>query len=109
MLRRMRIVVGVGMLMMLAMRGDPEERSAFECESGAGGQEIFDDLRCFIRPMREQPVICHADAERQRNVIGDAEDREAGPRELKQGPYRADMKQRHEEGGRPRQLAVPPE
>ena len=108
-LRRMRIEVGVGMLMMFAMGRDPEQRAAFECERRADGEEIFDGFRRFIRPVREQPVIGHADAERERNVIRNTENGEPGPCELKERPHRADVEKRHEKSGRPRQFAVAPE
>ena len=43
--RRVRIVIGIRVLMMFAMSRDPEERSAFEGEGGTERQEIFDRLR----------------------------------------------------------------
>jgi len=83
MLRRVRIVIGVGMLMVFTMRGDPEEWSAFKSQRGADGQEIFDGFGSLVRPMRQQPVVRHSDAQRQRNVIRDEENGEPGPGELK--------------------------
>ena len=61
--RRMRIAFFVGMLVMDAVRGYPEDRAALERERGANGQKIFDPFRNFIAAMREQAVIAHADAE----------------------------------------------
>ena len=65
--RRVRIAFFVRILVMLAMRGDPENRSAFERQRSAGGQEIFDPFRSFVAAMGEQPVIAHADSQASRN------------------------------------------
>ena len=40
--RRVRIGVLVGMLMVDAMRGDPEDRPAFERQRAADGEEILE-------------------------------------------------------------------
>ena len=54
----------VRMLMVNAMRGDPEDRPAFERERAADGQEVLDPLRRLVAAMRQQAVVAHADAER---------------------------------------------
>ena len=65
--RRVRVAFFIRILVMLAVRGDPENRSAFERESCAGGQEIFDPFRRFVAAMGEQPVIAHANSKASRN------------------------------------------
>src|SRR5690348_1049333 len=57
----------IRVLVMLAVRGDPENRSAFECQCSASGQEIFDPFWGLIATMREQPVIAHANSKASRN------------------------------------------
>src|SRR4029077_13657488 len=64
---RMGIAILIGKLVMNAMRGHPENRSAFEGEGGANRQEIFHPLVGFVAAMREQPVIAHANAQAARN------------------------------------------
>ena len=41
-LARVRIAFEIRFLMMDAVRGDPEDRTAFERERAAPGQEVFD-------------------------------------------------------------------
>src|SRR5271165_934876 len=61
--RRMRIAILVGELMMDAMRGHPEDGTAFQSHSPADGQEVFDPLGYFIRSMSEQAMVAHTDSE----------------------------------------------
>ena len=103
---RVRIVVRVGMLMMLPMDRHPEQRAALKRQRGAHREEIFHRLGRLVRPVRQQAVIRHADAQREGHVIGDEQDGEAGPGELEQRPDGANMKQGHEETGDPGNLAI---
>src|SRR6266481_881011 len=66
-LRRVRITCFVRILVMHAMRGDPENRSALECERAAGRQEILNPFRRLVAAVREQSMIAHADAETSRD------------------------------------------
>src|SRR5450759_5551058 len=61
--RAVRIAFLVRILVMLAMRGDPENGSALKSERSASRQKIFDPLWRLIAAMGEQPVIAHANAE----------------------------------------------
>jgi len=61
--RGMRIAFFVGVLMMNAVRGNPGDRSAFQGQGAAGGEEIFHPFRSFVAAVREQAVITHTDAE----------------------------------------------
>src|SRR5450755_4635857 len=92
---RMRIAFFVGELMMNAVRGHPENRSAFERQRGAPSQEIFDPSRRLVAAMREQTVIAHADAETARNPPQEAGDEKCRPSKEKQRGYGADMKPGH--------------
>ena len=61
--RRVRVAFTVGLLMVDAMRRDPENRTAFERQRAAEGQEILDPFVGLVAAVRQQPVIRHADAE----------------------------------------------
>jgi hypothetical protein len=56
--------------------------------------------------MGQQAVIRHADAPRERDVVGHKKYTEARPREIEERPDGADMKKDHEKRGDPRYLAV---
>ncbi len=62
--RRVRIAFVIRMLVMNAMRGDPENRSALERERAAHGEEVLHPLRRLVAAVRQQAVIAHADAQR---------------------------------------------
>src|ERR1700730_2254758 len=64
---RMGITFFVGILVMHAMRGDPENRSTFQRERATGGQEILNPFWRFIAPMRQQAMVAHSDAKAPRN------------------------------------------
>ena len=67
--RRVRIAFLIRLLMMDAMRRDPEDRSAFERERAADREEVLDELGGLVAAVREQPVIRHADAEHAAGVV----------------------------------------
>jgi hypothetical protein len=60
---RVRVAFFVGVLMMHAVDGDPEDRSAFQGERGANGEEVFHPSGGFVASVGEKPVIAHANAE----------------------------------------------
>ena len=97
----MRIAFFVGVLVMHAVRGDPDDRPAFERERAANGQKIFNPVRSLVSAMRQQPVIAHADAEASGNPIQHDGQGERLPRKQEKRSDRADVKQEHEGGGRP--------
>ena len=53
----MRIARLIGFLMVDAVHGDPENRSAFESQRAADGEEVFKPERTSVGTMRMQPVI----------------------------------------------------
>ena len=69
--RSVRIAFAIGVLVVDAVRGDPEDRSAFEREGAAPGQEVLDPLVGLIAAMCQEAVIGHADAEHAGNAIQD--------------------------------------
>ena len=64
-----RILGLVGVLVMLSMRRDPEDRSALERQRGTDRQEILKPPRRAEAAVRMQPVIAHADAEPDRHPV----------------------------------------
>ena len=97
-LRRVRITLFVRILVMHAMRGDPENRSALECERAAGRQEILNPFRRLVAAVREQSMIAHADAETSRNPPQYERYQERFPTEHEECSDGADVKCEHERG-----------
>ena len=58
----MRIAGLIGKLMVHAVGGHPEDRSAFQRHRAERGEEIFQPERNLIGAVRVQPVVAHADA-----------------------------------------------
>src|SRR5579864_4922009 len=92
----MRIAFLIGMLMMNAVRGHPENWSTLECQRGANGQKVFDPLVGLESAMCQQPVIRHADAETARDPPQEDRGEQTFPGEKEQRGHRSHMKQRHE-------------
>ena len=67
--RRVRIAVVVGVLMVHAVRGDPEDRPALERQRAAEREEVLERLRRLVAAVRVQPVVAEADAEADRNPV----------------------------------------
>src|SRR5665213_694455 len=97
----MRIAFFIGILMMLAVGGDPENRSAFQRQSGANGQKVFNPLGSFVAAMREQPVIAHSDSQASGNPPENYGRQYSLPTEEEKCSDRANMKCNHEKGGNP--------
>src|SRR5262245_4520248 len=57
--RRMRVAFLIGMAMMFAMRGYPEQGTALPCQYAAPRQEILEPFRRLIPSVSEQPVVSH--------------------------------------------------
>jgi hypothetical protein len=101
-----RIAVVVGVLMMDAMCGDPEDGSAFKCCGAAGGDEVFEPLGNAVAAMREQAVVAHADADVDGEEIEDGESSEVLPGEAEECGDGSDVEQAHGNGGNPVDLAL---
>src|SRR3954453_17706836 len=59
----MRIPGLVGLLMMHPVRGDPEDRPAFQRQRPADREYVLEPLRYGVGAMRMQPVVAHADTQ----------------------------------------------
>ena len=99
--RRMRITFLIGILMVHAMRRHPGDRAAFEGQSSANGEEVFHPFRCLVAPMREQPVVAHADAKTPNNPRKQYRQRKRLPSEEKQGYDPTDVECCYEGAGHP--------
>src|SRR5580692_5009585 len=104
--RRMRVAILIRVLVMNAVRRDPENRSAFERERGADGQEVLHPLRSLVATVREQPMISHADTQAARNPPQEHGDEQSLPCEEEKRRHRAHVKQAHEDRGHPVHFTV---
>ena len=77
--RGVRVAIVVGVLMVDAVSGDPEDGSALESLGAAGGDEVLQPLGRAVAAMGEQAVVGHADAHVDGEEIGDAGHRQVGP------------------------------
>src|ERR1035438_6924916 len=82
----------IGFLMMDAVHGDPENRSAFEAQRSAKRKEILQPNRAFVPPVGMQPMVSHADSEAGRDPIEEDGGPEPGPAEHKQPRDGANVK-----------------
>jgi len=104
--RGVGVAVVVGVLMMDAVGGYPEDGSALECEASAGRDEVFDPLGGLVTAVREQAVIAHADADVNGEDVHDDEGGDVGPGEEEEGRNGADVEESHGNGGDPVDLAL---
>ena len=100
--RRVRIAFLIRILVMDSMCCDPEDRPAFECQSGADRQSVFHPFRRLVASVREQSMIAHADAQTNGNPPQQNCEREGLPTEQKQCCDSADMKDGDKGGRDPR-------
>lgn len=98
---RVRVAFLVGVLMMLTVGGDPEDRSAFESECAADGEEILEPARCFVAAMREEAVVAHANAEAAGDPPQEHGDEEGLPMKHEERGDSADVERDHDEESDP--------
>lgn len=96
----------VGVLVMDAMGGYPEDRTALEREAAAHGDEVLDPLGNPVAAMGEQAVVGHADADVDREEVHHEEDSQIFPREEEEGSDRSDVEEPHGNGGDPVDTAL---
>ena len=90
--RGVRVALAVAELMMHAMRGHPEDRTALQRERGADGHRVFQPLRRLVAAMGQQPVIAHADAHIDGQNIEHQHHRQPLPGEEEERRHRAEVK-----------------
>src|SRR5437899_2110794 len=86
---------------MDTMRGDPENRSAFQRQCRTNGEEVFHPLGSLETAMREQAVIAHTDAPSERDPPEKQRYKEYLPTKKEERSHSADMKEGHEDRGDP--------
>ena len=99
--RRVGVAFVIGVLMMNAMGGDPEDGSTFEGHGSTGCDEVFQPTGNAVSAMREQAVVGHADADIDGEEVHDGEDGKILPAETEECGDGADMEERHDDGGDP--------
>lgn len=104
--RCMGIASLIGVLMMDAMRGDPEDGSSFESEAAAGGDEVLQPLGNAIAAVGEQAVIGHADADVDGEEVHDEEGAKILPGEEEERGDGTDVEEPHGDGGDPVDAAL---
>src|SRR5258708_24453994 len=96
-----RVALFVRILVMHAMRGDPENRSALEGERRTGRQEILDPFRGLEAAVREEAMVAHADAETPRNPPQQNRHQERFPAKREECSDGANVKCDHEKRRNP--------
>jgi hypothetical protein len=99
--RGVRIAFLVGVLVMDAVGGDPEDGSALKREATAGCDEVLDPLGNTVSAVREQAVVGDADADVDGEEVHDEEYGQVGPREEKESRDGAHVEKAHGDGGDP--------
>ena len=91
----------VGVLMMDAMGGDPEDGSALKGEAAAHGDEVLKPAGGLVAAMGEQAVVAHADAHVDSEEVHDDEDSEILPGEEEELGDGSNVEEPHCDGGDP--------
>ena len=104
--RSVGIAFLVGVLMVDAVSGDPEDGAALKGETAAQGDEVLDPLGGLVAAVGEQAVVAHADADVDGEEVHDDEDGEVGPGEEEEGGDGSDVKEPHGDGGDPIDAAL---
>ena len=104
--RGVRVAFVVGVLMVDAVGGDPEDGSAFKRHGSAGGDEVFEPAGNAVAAMGEQAVVGHADADVDGEEVRDGEGGEVLPGEAEERGDGADVEEAHDDGGDPVDAAL---
>ena len=99
--RRVRVALAVRLLVVNAMRGDPEDRPTLERERAADRQEILDPQIGLVGAVREQAVVGHADAEAPGDPPQERRGKHCADVDVEQRDHREDMKGRHRDRSDP--------
>jgi hypothetical protein len=91
----------VGFLMVNAVRGNPEDRPAFQRQGAANREEILQPSRNLIGPMGVQAMITHTDAQTSGHPELKSGDRKTAPVEHEKSDNGADMENRQSQNRGP--------
>ncbi len=103
-MRSVRIAFAIRKLVMHAMGGHPEDRSAFKRQRAADGKKVLQPLGRPVAAMRQQSVVAHADAHIDRHDPKPHEAEEGFPGEHEECHHGEHMERHHEAGGHPIRL-----
>jgi hypothetical protein len=101
-----RIARLIGFLMVNAMCGNPEDRSAFKGQGTANGKEVFHPHGAFVAAMRVETMVANADPEADGHPVEDQCGEEDFPRKHEKGGDRAGMENDQRDSGNPVQLVA---
>jgi len=104
--RGVRIACMIGVLMMNAVGGDPEDGTALKREAAAGGHEVLDPLGGAVPAMGQKAMVGHADADVDGEEVHDGEAGQVLPGEEEEGGDGADVEGTHGDGGDPVDAAL---
>ena len=96
----------VGVLMVDAVGGNPEDGAALKGETAAHGDEVLDPLGGPVAAVREQAMVGHADADVDGEEVHDDEDGEVRPGEEEESGDGSDVEEPHDDGGDPVDAAL---
>jgi hypothetical protein len=105
-LRSVRVAFLVGVLMMDAVGGNPEDWTAFEGKAAAHSDEVLDPPGGLIAAVGKQAMVGHADADVDGEEISDDEGGEIFPGEEEEGGDGSDVEGAHRDGGDPVDAAL---
>jgi hypothetical protein len=104
--RSVGIAFLIGVLMMDAMGGYPEDGTALEGEAAAHGDEVLDPLGGAVAAVGEQAMVSHANADVDGEEIHDDEGGQVSPGEEEEGSDGSDVEGTHRDGGDPVDAAL---
>src|SRR5262245_32928340 len=97
----MRISFLIRKPMVDAVRSDPVGRTTLHGQGAAEGEEILDHFWRSISPMREQPMVAHANAKTASNPVKNHGHYKSLPSEHEKGGQRHKMEQAKDYDDRP--------
>src|SRR5579872_6786807 len=97
----MWVALFIRVLVMHAMRCDPENRTPFQSQRAAHGQNIFHPLRSLEAAMRKKTMVSNADTKAPCDPPQNHRERECLPAEQEQRSHSSNVKGHHDEGRKP--------
>jgi hypothetical protein len=104
--RGVRVAFLIGVLMVDAVSGYPEDRAALEREAATHRDEVLDPLGSLVTAMGEQAVVGHADTHVNCEEVHDDECSQILPGEEEKSSDGADVEEAHGDGRDPVDAAL---
>src|SRR5580658_1322427 len=92
----MRISRPVGVMMMHAMGGNPDQGSAFQAQCGAYRQQMLHPPRYLVAAVGEQTMVTHADPGIDRDYVKRGGNNKRGPTKEEKRCHSSNMEENHE-------------